>query len=142
MKTQRQVYQELELIFDSDSNLPNSASIRLLKVWQAIEMALHLSQKHCVAAIQAPEQHVLHLKNCLELDSLTLHKTFDWSDFWKRIVYRNRGSHTKSRPRINCFNEGGYQYWYVYKPATEETIFLESEEAAKSCLESYQLKFS
>ena len=140
MKTQKQSYQELELIPGLGSSPLNSITMRLSKVWQAIEMILSRSPRPCVAAALPPEQHISHLKNCLELDSLTLPKTSSWSDFWKHIFHGNWGIYGKSFPRINYVDEDGWQYWYGHNPVTKETVFLESEDAAKSWLESYQLK--
>jgi hypothetical protein len=142
IKTQRQRYEELELIFDSDSHHLDRPKVQSSKVWQAMEMIFHRSSKHSVAITLTVKQDVLASKNYFKLDSLKLQPPLDWSSVWKRIDSRRSGSCIKNHPRINCIRKDGYLYWYGYNPSTAETIFLESEDAAKSWLESYQLHFS
>ncbi len=142
MKTQRQIYEELELILDSDSSLLDRPRIKSSKVWQAVEMIFNRSSKQPVESTLAFRQEVLNSRNCFKLDPLKLQQTLDWSSVWKQIDPCRFGSRSKSLPRINCVSKDGYLYWYGFSPATAETIFLESEDAAKSWLESYQLQYS
>lgn len=132
MKTQWQIYKELELLPDSipqpgaDNRL---FALHLNKVWRVLSNTLPAKLPH--------EQQVEYLEQCLVLDcGYYLAGNNTWQKLWtllNQLLWQPQ-SHTE--PRIwQRLDRAGYTWWHVYDPTTGRTAQLESEEAVQIWLE-------
>jgi hypothetical protein len=143
MKTQWEIYRELELISDSadDSSFSfNSSVLVSKKTWPApSELARLLGQ--ILTGTQVIQHRVLHLESCLNPPAPKPQAVSPWQTIWTSIFRLGFIKTIRMRPRIDFCSEGGCIYWYGYKPATGEMIFLETQDEAKCWLEKQIVAF-
>ncbi|MCG9892554.1 MAG: hypothetical protein MH252_15965 [Thermosynechococcaceae cyanobacterium MS004] len=135
MKTQWQMYQELELIpspklsLFSGYSIGKSASQSKFFLRSPIPSSSDLVNLH---------QQIDYMERCLALDAEPP-RSLVWQIIWKILHPLQGRKSRRNLPRIESFSENGQLYWYGYRPTTGTTVFLGSEESAKRWLESINI---
>jgi hypothetical protein len=125
MKTQWQIYKELELIPDSVSVPPanNLAfAMRLSQVWRSLLDTATKKPLH--------EQQIEYLERCLALDCSNRSSNV-WQQFWaflnQPLVLPKLSA--SGEPQVwQSLDRAGQTWWHVYDPTTGQMADLESEE--------------
>lgn len=142
MKTQWQIYKELELIPDSVS-APSTHKLAFLLRWdQAYRSLLKpLSKK------PSHEQQVDYLEGCLAIDCAKAHTDKNlhiWHRFWtflnQPVVFPKL--FVNPEPQVwKSADRAGYTWWHVYDPLTGQTADLESEEEVCIWIEEHIYRY-
>lgn len=133
MKTQWQIYKELELLPDS---IPQTGAanclfaLHLNKVWRVLSNTLSVKLPH-------DEQRVEYLERCLLLDcGRYVAVNNSWQKLWTVLNQLLWQPQSCPEPQIwQRSDRAGYTWWHVYDPITGRTAQLESEEAVQIWLE-------
>lgn len=126
MKTQWQIYKELELIPDSISEQANQSVIkRITQVWHVIFEAKP-------PVIQSQEQKVEHLERCFDLraDAYELEHSQVWSQC-KSVIeqFLHTWAGSTNEPQVwQSLDKSGKVQWHTYHPRTGRKVDFDSED--------------
>ncbi|GAB4372252.1 MAG: hypothetical protein Kow00121_14440 [Elainellaceae cyanobacterium] len=134
MKSQWQIYRELELIPDSAGEpcFNQSALATRLKAYMQSRVNNRISRF-------SYDQQIEHLEQCFYTDWHKQSHSF-WQRCWAALnrILLTWEAVNNSEPEVHqSLDDAGRVWWQVYDPKTGDTLYMESEEEVMVWIEDY-----